>query len=133
MGARLVKFDFCPKENEQIDAVIKVPEEKRGVIHGIVKDWKDKLVKDAVVKLFEVISKGNSYNLKPIAHTFTDDLGQFLFGPLCPNKKYAIKIWFNDTKIRELIVTPDDDKGGVLSCLAESQDSPSCDKKDEED
>jgi hypothetical protein len=132
MGARLVKYDFCPKENEQIDAVIKLPEEKRSVIHGVVKDWKDKLVKDAVVKLFEVVSKGNSCSYKPIAHTFTDEMGQFLFGPLCPNKKYAVKVWFNDTKVREVIVEPDDDKDAP--CLqAGCEDSPTCEKKSEED
>lgn len=110
MGARLVKFDFFPKENEQIEAIIKVPEEKRSVIHGVVKDCKNKIVKDAVVKLFEVINPGPNCTLKPITHTFTDECGQFLFGPICPNKKYAIKVWFNDVKIRELVITPDCDE-----------------------
>lgn len=110
MGARLVKFEFCPEENEQIEAVVRIPEEKRSVIHGVVKDWKNKVVKDAVVKLFEVIEKHNCYNLKPISHTFTDDWGQFIFGPLCPNKKYVVKVWFNDIKVRELIVSPEDEE-----------------------
>jgi hypothetical protein len=107
MGARLVKFEFIPKENEQIETIVKVPEERRSVIHGIVKDWRNKIVKDAVVKLFEVSSTSNSYMLNPINHTFTDEHGQFLFGPLCPNKKYLIKVWFNDAKIRELLITPE--------------------------
>jgi hypothetical protein len=109
MGARLVKFDFVPKENEQIEAVIRIPEEKRSVIHGIVKDWRNKVVKDAVVKLFEVVGSGNSNALKPITHTFTDEYGQFLFGPLCAYKKYVIKVWFDDVRIRELVITPDDE------------------------
>lgn len=59
MGARLVKFDFCPKENEQIEVFIKVPEEKRIVIHRGVKCWHNKAVKGAVVRLFEEIHKGD--------------------------------------------------------------------------
>lgn len=108
MGARLVRFNFIPKENEQIDAIIKIPEEKRSIIHGVVKDWCNKVVKDAVVKLFEVEGCGSSCILKPITHTFTDECGQFLFGPLCAHRKYTIKIWFNDIKVRELIITPED-------------------------
>jgi hypothetical protein len=108
MGARIVKFEFVPKENEQIEAVVKIPEEKRSVIHGVVKDWKNRIVKDAVVKLFEVTSPSGPCNLRPLSHTFTDECGQFLFGPLCPNKKYAIKVWFDDVKIRELVITPED-------------------------
>ncbi|SHH00168.1 hypothetical protein [Tepidibacter thalassicus] len=108
MGARLVKFSFTPEENEQIEAIVKVPEEKKSVIHGIVKDYKGKIVKDAVVKLFEVINPPCKF--KPLTHTFTDECGQFLFGPLCPNKQYVIKVWFNDVKIKQLIIEPDCDK-----------------------
>ena len=32
-------------------------------------------------------------------HTFTDEEGELVFGPLCPNRKYAIQIWANATKI----------------------------------
>lgn len=112
MGARLVKFEFCPKENEQLEVSVKVPEEKRSVIHGVVKGCNNEVIKDAVVKLFEVIGSShncNSCHLKPLTHTFTDECGQFLFGPLCANKKYAIKVWYDDVKIRELVITPDDD------------------------
>ena len=31
-------------------------------------------------------------------HTFTDCEGEFVFGPLCPGKEYALQIWVNDTK-----------------------------------
>ena len=96
MGAGLVKFNFKTRPNEQIEAVIKVPEEVRSVIHGIVKNFKGEFVKDAVVKLLEV----EHYTLtkckvKPLTHTFTDECGQFLFGPLEPCKEYMIKIWYD--------------------------------------
>ena len=35
---------------------------------------------------------------KPVSHTFTDKHGQFVFGPLCPEKKYEIQIWYNAVK-----------------------------------
>ena len=115
MGARLVKFDICPAENEQIEVVVTVPEEKRSVIHGIVKDWKGNIVKDAVVKLFEAAGTPKNCLLIPITHTFTDECGQFIFGPLCPKKKYTIKVWFHDVHIRELVVEPVHDFGKCLS------------------
>lgn len=108
MGYRLIKFDFKPNENEQIEAVIKMPEEPRSVIHGVVKDCKDKLVKDAVVKLFELPKPSCPCELIPLTHTFTDECGQFLFGPLSPHKHYVIKVWVNDVKIRQMLVLPDD-------------------------
>jgi hypothetical protein len=106
MGARLVKFDICPEENEQIEVIVNVPEEKRSVIHGIVKDWKGNVVKDAVVKLFQTTGNPENCLLIPITHTFTDECGQFIFGPLCPKKKYTIKVWFHDVNIRELEISP---------------------------
>lgn len=105
MGYRLVSFDFVPKMNEQIDAVITVPEEPRSVIHGIVKNSKEEVVKDAVVKLFKVKSS-NKCDLEPITHTFTDACGQFLFGPLQPHEKYVIKVWIEHVEMRQLIVQP---------------------------
>jgi hypothetical protein len=125
MGARLVKFDIIPKENEQIEAIVKVPEEKRSVIHGVVKDWKGNVVKDAVVKLFEVTGNAKSPVLKPVTHTFTDECGQFIFGPLCPNKKYTVKVWFNDVKIRDLVIAPDCHDGKCLQGDAEVKDNMS--------
>ncbi|MBQ3414107.1 MAG: hypothetical protein IJH39_01900 [Clostridia bacterium] len=47
----------------------------------------------------------NSYSLLifyfvvlKVIYNFTDKEGEFVFGPLCPDKKYAIQIWVNDTK-----------------------------------
>jgi hypothetical protein len=109
MGARIVKFDFSPRENEQLDVVVNVPEDKRSVIHGIVTNCDNDLIKDAVVKLFEVIEKSGCWDLRPLTHTFTDEHGQFLFGPLCPGKKYAVKVWFSKTNYRELTIAPECD------------------------
>ncbi|MCY6483165.1 hypothetical protein OW763_02195 [Clostridium aestuarii] len=107
MGARLTKYEFCPKPNEEIEAVIKVEHEPRAALNGIVLDWKDKPVKNAVVKLFERNKCDCGCKLKPITHTFTDECGQFIFGPLDPKKCYVIKVWFNDPVCsRDIVVKP---------------------------
>lgn len=117
MGSRLVSFNFKPGENEQIETIVKVPEEPRSVIHGVVKDHKNRVVKDAVVKLFELPNTTKPCKLKPLTHTFTDDCGQFLFGPLCPHKHYVIKVWIDSVNIRQIVVSPED---GDDECLCDS-------------
>ena len=106
MGSKSVKFSIKPEENEQIDAIIKMPEEHRSVIHGVVLGSDDKPVMDAVVKLFTVKDSSDAYSLCPITHTFTDDCGQFLFGPLCPEIEYVIKVWYNTVNCTELRIHP---------------------------
>lgn len=112
MGSKLIKFEFKPQENEQIEAKIKIPYEPRSVIHGVVHSYKDEVVEDAVVKLFEVTKQSDK--LKPLTHTFTDEYGQFIFGPLDPRKSYVIKIWVDDVKIRHIFVNCD--KDGHCKC-----------------
>ena len=109
MSNRVVKFEFTPGENQQIEATIIMPKETRSVIHGLVKDYKNCIIKNAVVKLFEVVEHCGKYKLKPIGHTFTDECGQFIFGPLVPKVNYVIKVWVNDIKIKELVIKPDID------------------------
>lgn len=127
MGSRMVKVAFVPGENEQIEAVIKLPKEPRSVIHGIVKNYNNQIVENAVVKLFQVENPHNPCSMTPISHTFTDECGQFIFGPLCPGKQYVIKVWVNDIKFKELIVCPDDFDDGcehikTRSNIAEEDD-----------
>ena len=82
--------------------MITLEEEHRSVIHGVVKDCNGKYIKDAVVKLFRVKQASKDSELKPITHTFTDECGQFLFGPLKPCREYVIKVWVNDVKITRI-------------------------------
>ncbi|MCG8542101.1 MAG: carboxypeptidase-like regulatory domain-containing protein [Clostridia bacterium] len=124
MGYRLVSFTFTPEKNEQIDVVIKVPEEPRSVIQGVVKNYKNEVVKDAVVKLFKE-RNNNPYDLEPLTHTFTDEYGHFIFGPLRPNQKYVIKVWIGDVMIRQLVINPDE-----VSIRDEEEKSPVFDSND---
>ena len=84
---------------KQFDIDINLPEDTRDVIYGTIKNAFNEPIKDAVVKLIEIdFGKEGRKNRVPVSHTFTDKYGEFVFGPLCPGKEYAIQIWVNDTK-----------------------------------
>ncbi len=100
------KKPFCPiidvdgviSGGKQFDLDITLPEDNRDVIYGVVKNCFKEPVSDAVVKLVEVVCEHGKEERRPIGHTFTDKEGEFVFGPLCPGKEYALQIWVNDTK-----------------------------------
>ncbi len=83
---------------KQFDIDVVLPEDNRNVIYGTIKDCYKEPVKDAVVKLIELVIKDGEKQRIPVSHTFTDKYGEFVFGPLCPDKKYAIDIWVNDVR-----------------------------------
>ena len=90
----IINVDGFIEKGKQYDLEIKLPEDNRNVIYGIIKDCYGDNVKDAVVKLIEVDGRER----KPVSHTFTDKNGEFVFGPLCPDKEYEIQIWANKVK-----------------------------------
>ena len=100
------KKNFCPKldvdgvisAGKQFDLDITLPEDNRDVIYGVVKNCFKEPVCDAVVKLVEICYERDNKERRPVGHTFTDKDGEFVFGPLCPGKEYAIQIWVNQTK-----------------------------------
>ena len=100
------KKPYCPildvdgviSGGKQFDLDITLPEDNRDVIYGVVKNCFKEPVCDAVVKLVEIVYDCGKEERRPIGHTFTDKEGEFVFGPLCPGKKYALQIWVNDTK-----------------------------------
>ena len=83
---------------KQYDLDIKLPEDNRNVIYGIIKDSCGDPVSDAVVKLIEIVCEHGKEERRPVSHTFTDKEGEFVFGPLCENKFYAIQIWKDNVK-----------------------------------
>lgn len=83
---------------KQFDLDIRLPEDNRDVIYGVIKDCYQNPVKDAVVKLIEIDFKDGKKKRLPVSHTFTDKHGEFVFGPLCPGKEYAIDIWVDDVR-----------------------------------
>lgn len=82
----------------QFDLDIRLPEDNRTVIYGVITDSCKRPVKDAVVKLIEVERKDCKEKREPVSHTFTDKHGEFVFGPLCPDKEYAIDIWVDNVR-----------------------------------
>ena len=116
MGANPSRLSIPVGDNEQVEALIQLPKETRSIIHGIVKDFSGTPVKNAVVKLFVQDNPYDQCSIRPITHAFTDECGQFLFGPLCPGNGYVIKVWYNNIKIRNISITPDDCETGS-ECL----------------
>ena len=88
-----IKVDGFIEKGTQFDLEINLPEDNRDVIFGIIRDNYKEPVEDAVVKLIEVSRECGKEERKPVSHTFTDKDGEFVFGPLCPDKKYEIQIW----------------------------------------
>lgn len=100
MGWKLERVELCGcnqiKPNEEKDICIILDEEKRAVIHGVVKFPNGKPVKGATVKLFkkkEVKDCCDSCDLIPITFTFTDECGQFMFG-VESGIDYIIKVFY---------------------------------------
>ena len=93
-----IDIDGIISNGKQFDLDITLPEDHRDVIYGVVKDCFKEPVCDAVVKLVEIVYDCGKEERRPVGHTFTDKEGEFVFGPLCPDRKYAIQIWVNDTK-----------------------------------
>lgn len=94
----VVKVDGAIATGKQFDLDIVLPEDNRNVIYGIIKDCYKDPVCDAVVKLIEISKECGKEVRRPVSHTFTDKEGEFVFGPLCPNKNYEIEIWVNQVK-----------------------------------
>ena len=94
----VVEVDGFIEAGKQFDIEINLPEDNRNVIYGVIKDCYGDPVKDAVVKLIEIDYEKGEEVRKPVSHTFTDEYGEFVFGPLCPDRKYAIDVWVNRVK-----------------------------------
>ena len=94
----ILDIDGVISGGKQFDLDITLPEDNRDVIYGVIKNCFKEPVKDAVVKLVEIIYNCGKEERRPIGHTFTDCEGEFVFGPLCPGKQYALQIGVNDTK-----------------------------------
>ena len=88
----ILDVDGVISGGKQFDLDITLPQDNRDVIYGVVKNCFKEPVDNAVVKLVEIICENGKEERRPIGHTFTDEDGEFVFGPLCPNREYAIQI-----------------------------------------
>lgn len=96
-------FYFKTSENEQIETSIHIRQDNRSAILGHLKNTEGAPVVDALVLLFD----GDEDSPSLLGQTFTDESGQFYFGPLEPNRLHHIKIYKNSTKLRELEICTD--------------------------
>ena len=90
-----IEINGVIENGKQYDLDVKLPEDNRDVVFGIIKNQYGDPISDAVVKLIEVTKDLHGKERRPVSHTFTDKHGQFVFGPLCPHKHYAVEIWVN--------------------------------------
>ena len=130
----IIKVDGFIEKGKQFDLDINLPEDNRNVIYGIIRDCYKEPIKDAVVKLIEVIYECGKKEKRPVSHTFTDKDGEFVFGPLCPDKCYEIQVWVN--KVKHYKVCTDGQRAGEclkgieLKCNKKDyEDNKKCDKK----
>ena len=94
----IIDVDGHIAAGKQFDLDIMLPKDDRNVVYGIIRDYHKEPIKDAVVKLIEVEFECGKEIRKPVSHTFTDEDGEFVFGPLCPDRKYEIQVWVNKVK-----------------------------------
>ena len=134
----VVKVDGFIEKGKQFDLEINLPEDNRNVIYGVIKNCYKDPVEDAVVKLIEVKFEHGEKIRKPVSHTFTDKDGEFVFGPLCPDKNYEVQIWVNNVKHVKICaecfkkgkclkgVKLDCDKPGNNDCEERDLEKPEC-------
>lgn len=94
------KFFVRPGEKEWIKTEITMQSEPRSVLHGTVKTEDGRLQTDALVCLFTADTLGDEPNF--VSYMFTDDEGQFIFGPLTAGQLYVVKVYKDDIKRRQL-------------------------------
>ena len=135
---QILDIDGVISGGKQFDLDITLPEDNRDVIYGVVKNCFKEPVADAAVKLVEIVYDCGKEERRPIGHTFTDCEGEFVFGPLCPGKQYAIQIWVNDTKKIKICAKCHHEgrclkgeKHEKCDCFLESDKCKDKDKKDE--
>ena len=95
----VVNVEGVIERGKQYDLDITLPEDARDVVFGTIKNVFKEPIKDAVVKLIEIdFGKDGRKKRIPVSHTFTDEHGEFVFGPLCANRLYEVEIWVNNVK-----------------------------------
>ena len=90
-------FYVKPASHEVVNTTVSLSPEQRPALAGTVVDIHDKPVEAALVTFYRADTPG-----APIGALYTDELGQFAFGPLDPGKLYHIKVFKRPDDIRPL-------------------------------
>ena len=102
------KFYMRPGENELIETTVCLKPDIRSAVHGIVKDSGGKAISSALAVLFEI---GENDASRLVSEVFTDDLGEFMFGPLTTGQLYMIKVYKSMYRPRLLEIFMEDAPG----------------------
>lgn len=95
MTEQLLKIDGDIKDRE-LNTIILHRKNHKKIVYGIVVDEDRNPIENAVVKLVLLRDKRDPRSIVPIGHTFTDEFGQFLFGPLDSDSTYLLKVWYKE-------------------------------------
>lgn len=93
-------FYVKPANNELIETVVHIKPDPRPALLGSVVDADGKPVAAALVAVYE--SGGGSAPDAPVGSLYTDEFGQFAFGPLEPEKLYLVRVYKNSKRFRIL-------------------------------
>lgn len=69
----IIGVDGFIESGKQFDLDITLPEDNRNVIYGIIKDCYKEPVKNAVVKLIEIVKECGEIERRPVSHTIFDE------------------------------------------------------------
>lgn len=83
-------FYVRPSENELIETVVHIKPDPRPALIGSVVDPAQRPVAGALVCVYE--SGDDTAPDKPIGSLYTDETGQFAFGPLEPARLYIVRV-----------------------------------------
>lgn len=98
----IAKFYIKPAEGEHIETTVTLEQEKAAAVWGRVRDKSGAAIENALVLLFQ---PGAVKQL--LDRQFTDEDGQFSFGPIQGDTLYCIKVYKNSVKLRELEIVAD--------------------------
>ena len=93
------KFFFRPGKGEQIETTVRLLPDSRSAVYGTIRDAGGAPIRDAAVFLFESPEEGEP---RLVSRMFTDERGQFLFGPLDPGTLYLAEVFSGELRVRQL-------------------------------
>lgn len=93
-------FYVKPAENELIETVVHIRPDPRPALLGSVVGTDGKPVDSALVAVYQ--SGGSEAPDVPVGSLYTDEFGQFAFGPLEPGKLYLVRVYKNGGQPRTL-------------------------------
>lgn len=96
-------FYIKPSAGEIIETLLQLEPDKHSILCCTVKGKDGKPVSGALALLLS--GTQNHEQLTLLQQSFTDDSGQFVFGPLEPDTLYQIKVFKNSIKLRELEIS----------------------------